>query len=72
MEKTQIDYKQFEKERIVSLSDLIEEIFRKIWLVVVLAVIFALAFGGYKYRQDRAAVEAATAAQGNDLEWRTR
>ena len=68
MEKTQIDYKQFEKERIVSLSDLIEEIFRKIWLVVVLAVIFALAFGGYKYRQDRAAVEAATAAQGNDLE----
>lgn len=68
MEKTQIDYKQFEKERIVSLSDLIEEIFRKIWLVVVLAVIFALTFGGYKYRQDRAAVEAATAAQGNDLE----
>ena len=64
MEKTQIDYKQFEKERIVSLSDLIEEIFRKIWLIVIFAVIFALAFGGYKYRQDRAAAEAASASTG--------
>lgn len=68
MEKTQIDYKQFERERMISFSDLIEEIFRKIWLIVIFAVIFALAFGGYKYRQDRAAAEAASAAQGNDLE----
>lgn len=68
MEKTQVDYKQFEKERIVSLSDLIEEIFRKIWLVVIFAVIFALIFGGYKYRQDSTAAEAASAVQEDNLE----
>ena len=68
MEKTQVDYKQFEKERIVSLSDLVEEILRKIWLVVIFAVIFALIFGGYKYRQDKAAAEVASTVQEDNLE----
>lgn len=57
MEEQQIDYEQFDKERIISISDLIEEILRKIWLIIILAVVFAVVFAGYKYSQDKSAAE---------------
>lgn len=49
-----MDYSQFDKERIISISDLIEYILRKIWIIISLAVIVALLCAGFKYVKDRA------------------
>ncbi len=56
------DYKHLERERMISLADLIEEIWRKIWLIIILAVVFAVLCAGYKYMSDRSKAEAATKA----------
>lgn len=58
MDKQQIDYAELGKERIITISDLIVEIIRKLWLVIVMAVIFALLLGGYKYAKDSKAASS--------------
>ena len=68
MKKQQINYEQFEKERIIKISDLIEELFRKIWLIVAFAVVFAVILTGYKYSKDKVAVQAANAITDEDSE----
>ncbi len=56
------NYNQLDRERMFSLADMIEEILRKIWLIIVLAVVFAVLCAGYKYMSDRskAAVSSNT------------
>ncbi len=56
------DYKHLERERMISLADLIEEIWRRIWLIIILAVVFAVLCAGYKYMSDRSKAEAAAKA----------
>ncbi|MCC8067839.1 MAG: hypothetical protein LIO56_05620 [Lachnospiraceae bacterium] len=56
------DYKHLQRERMISLADLIEEIWRKIWLIIILAVVFAVLCAGYKYLSDRSKAEAAAKA----------
>lgn len=53
MEENRVNYEQFYKERIISISDMIEEVFKKIWLILILAVICALVCAGYKFSQDK-------------------
>ncbi len=57
MNERETDYRQFERERIISVSDLFEEILRKIWLVIILAVVFAVLLAGYKYMSDKSKAE---------------
>ncbi len=52
MEKKQIDYAQLHKDRVISIWDLFLEIVRKLWFVILLAVIGAALLGGYKYVKD--------------------
>ena len=68
MIKQQINYEQFEKERIIKISDLVEELFRKIWLIIAFAVIFAVFLTGYKYSKDKVASQAANAIRDEDSE----
>lgn len=68
MIKQQINYEQFEKERIIKISDLVEELFRKIWLIIAFAVIFAVILTGYKYSKDKVASQAANAIRDEDSE----
>ncbi len=52
MEKNDITYSDLGKERIITVADLLREIGRRFWIVVVLMVIFAVLLGGYKYYRD--------------------
>lgn len=52
MEKQQIDYAELERERVISIADLFREIVYKLWLIILMAVIFAVVAGGYKYVKD--------------------
>jgi hypothetical protein len=52
MEKKQIDYAELGQERIITVSDLIVEIIRRLWFVILMAVVFAVLLGGYKYVKD--------------------
>ncbi len=53
MEKNNLKYSDLGKERIITVADLLREIGRRIWIVIVLVVIFAILLGGYKYYSDR-------------------
>lgn len=69
MDKQQIDYAKFGQERIITISDLIIEIIRKLWLVIIFAVVFALLLGGYKYVKDsKAASSENEIVEISDLE----
>ena len=63
MEKKSIDYGKLGQERIITVADLIKEIVRKFWLVIVLAIVFAGLLGGYKYVKDSKAVETEKIAE---------
>ena len=52
-------------ERELELSDLIEEVLRRIWFVIVLAVICGAAAVLYKYTKDKAAAEAGASVSIN-------
>ncbi len=52
MEKNNITYSDLGKERIITVADLLREIGRRFWIVVVLMVIFAVLLGAYKYYRD--------------------
>lgn len=62
----QLDCTKIEKERIIKMSSLIEEILRKIWLVVICAIVFSVIFTGYKYSKDKSALKAANAIEKNE------
>ncbi len=66
MDERETGYKQYERERMISLSDLFEEILRRIWLIIVLAVVFAVICAGYKYMRDRS--KATASANTNSYE----
>ena len=59
MEKQQIDYGQFQKDKLISIKDLWEEIIRKFWLIIILAIAGAVVLGGYKYLSDKREAETA-------------
>ncbi len=59
MGKNKIDYSELGKERIITVADLIREIGRRIWIVIVLAAVFALILGAYKYHKDVQSVAKA-------------
>lgn len=63
MDKQQIDYAELSQERVITIGDLIEEIVRRIWIVIVAMIVFAAAVGGYKYVKDSRAAEAAANEQ---------
>lgn len=63
MEKKKVDYSQIGQERIITIADLIREVIRKLWLVLIAAVLFAVIAGGYKYYKD---YTAAASAQTNE------
>ena len=65
MEKKSIDYGKLGQERIITVADLIKEIVRKFWLVIVLAIVFAGLLGGYKYVKDSKAVETEKIAENS-------
>ena len=56
MNKKEIDYSKIGQERIITIADLIREIVRRFWIVIVLAILFAVLLGGYKYIKDSRAV----------------
>lgn len=58
MERKGIDYASLNQERIICIADLLKEIIRKLWLVIVVAIIFAALLGGYKYMKDTKAAES--------------
>ena len=62
--KEVIDYSKMAKERIVTIADLIHEIVRRFWIVIILAVVFAVLLGGYRYIAD----SKAAAAMQSDTE----
>ena len=43
------DYKKVQDSRIVSVTELLLELFKRIKLIMLAAVVFAVALGGYKY-----------------------
>ena len=61
--KNAIDYREIGQERVITIADLIKEIIRRFWLVIVLAVIFAALAGGYKYMKDSKAAATQTGAE---------
>lgn len=63
MEKQDICYEQFTQDREVRITDLIEEILRHIWLVILLAVVCGAALTGYKYWKDSKEISAASQTQ---------
>ncbi|MCD8209109.1 MAG: Wzz/FepE/Etk N-terminal domain-containing protein [Bacteroidales bacterium] len=63
MNERETEYKYLNRERVISLSDLFEEILRKIWLIIILAVIFAVICAGYKYMSDRSKAQATTKSE---------
>ena len=59
-EKKRIDYSEISQERIITIADLIKEIVRRLWLVIIAAIIFAALLGGYKYVKDSKAASVQT------------
>ena len=59
MEKREKEYTNLDQERIVTVSDLLKEILRRIGLVIVLGIIVAALCCGYKYAKDSKAAKAA-------------
>ena len=59
MEKREKEYTNLDQERIVTVSDLLKEILRRIGLVIILAIIVAALCCGYKYAKDSKAAKAA-------------
>lgn len=59
MEKREKEYTNLDQERIVTVSDLLKEILRRIGLVIVLGIIVAILCSGYKYVKDSKAAKAA-------------
>lgn len=59
MEKREKEYTNLDQERIVTVSDLLKEIVRRIGLVIVLGIIVAVLCCGYKYVKDSKAAKAA-------------
>ena len=57
MEKKNIDYSEIGQERVITIADLIREIARRFWIVIIAAIIFAVLLGGYKYMKDSAAAK---------------
>lgn len=57
MEETQVRNKNMEikRERIISISDIVEYILRKIWLIIVFVILGAVVCSGYKYAKDKKA-----------------
>lgn len=49
MEKREKEYTNLDQERIVTVSDLLKEILRRIGLVIILGIIVAALCCGYKY-----------------------
>ena len=65
MEKRDIEYSKVSQERVITIGDLIKEIFRRFWIVIIAAAICAALLGGYKYVKDYKA--AADALASTDL-----
>ncbi|MCI6536199.1 MAG: hypothetical protein MR443_00895 [Lachnospiraceae bacterium] len=59
MEKREKEYTNLDQERIVTVSDLLKEILRRIGLVIILGIIVAALCCGYKYAKDSKAAKAA-------------
>ena len=59
MEKREKEYTNLDQERIVTVSDLLKEIVRRIGLVIILGIIVAALCCGYKYVKDSKAAKAA-------------
>lgn len=59
MEKREKEYTNLDQERIVTVSDLLKEILRRIGLVIILGIIVAALCCGYKYVKDSKAAKAA-------------
>lgn len=59
MEKREKEYTNLDQERIVTVSDLLKEIVRRIGLVIILGIIVAVLCCGYKYVKDSKAAKAA-------------
>lgn len=53
MDNEKVDYTSLGQERIISIADLIEEVLKKIWIVIIVAVLAAGIAGGYKYGNDK-------------------
>lgn len=68
MEKQQIDYAEFKQERIINIPDMITELVRKIWIIILAASVFAVLFCGYKYVKDSRAVQTENLDVVEDLE----
>lgn len=49
----------FHYRREIRATDIAEEILRKLWLVVVCAVVFCAVFTGYKYKEEKAAAHSS-------------
>lgn len=58
MEKREKEYTNLDQERIVTVSDLLKEILRRIGLVIILGIIVAALCCGYKYVKDSKAAES--------------
>lgn len=67
MKKQEIDYSELSQERIITIGDLVREIIRKLWLVVVAAIVFALIFGGYKYAKDSKSAASSASSDASDM-----
>ena len=56
-----------DREIVIDVKDLFAEYVRKLWIIVICAVLFAVLLGGYKYYKDKKAVESSLKAE--DFEW---
>ena len=59
MEKREKEYTNLDQERIVTVSDLLKEILRRIGLVIILGIIVAALCCGYKYFKYSKSAKAA-------------
>lgn len=58
MEKQRVNYTDIlERDRVVDIADLLKELFHRIWLIAIIAVVFAAGAAGYKYIKDSRASE---------------
>ena len=58
MEKREKEYTNLDQERIVTVSDLLKEILRRIGLVIILGIIVAALCCGYKYAKRQQSCES--------------
>ena len=57
----------FHYRREIRAADVAEEMLRKIWLVVVCAVVFCAVFTGYKYKEDKASAQSSQTTVSTSL-----